>query len=94
MEKGYYWHKDSGKWMVRIEYKRKTLYLGLFEKDKEQEAAQCYLEALEKIKQEELCQRPAELAAAVGIPEPVVKVGKEPPVPATKVDKFEATKMQ
>jgi hypothetical protein len=45
--KGFYWNKHTGKWMSRVSYLGKSMYLGLFI-DKE-EARRAYTEALEEI---------------------------------------------
>lgn len=41
---GVYWHKKAGKWLAQIVFDKKHKYLGIF--DKEEYAAQAYLEAL------------------------------------------------
>jgi hypothetical protein len=51
--RGYYWHKLSQKWCVRIKHRGKTIYLDLFDKDKEEDAAKAYNDAYEKIAKEE-----------------------------------------
>ena len=49
--KGYYFHKASGKYMVRIKNRGETIYHGLF--IKEEDAANKYNAEFEKLKQEE-----------------------------------------
>lgn len=41
--KGYSWHKGAKKWMAQISFNKKTMYIGLF--DKEEEAHEAYLNA-------------------------------------------------
>jgi hypothetical protein len=50
--KGYNWHKASQKWIVRIKYMGKTLYLGTFEK--ERDAKRTYEKAKRKLLKENL----------------------------------------
>ena len=44
--KGYHWDKENNKWVARIKFNKKTIYLGRF--TEEADAAQAYLTAKEK----------------------------------------------
>ena len=44
--KGYHWDKENNKWVARIKFNKKTIYLGRF--IEEADAAQAYLTAKEK----------------------------------------------
>jgi len=45
--KGYYWHKASGKWLARIKYFGKNIYLGLY--TSQREASKAYKKALQEL---------------------------------------------
>mgnify|MGYP000147263187 CR=1 FL=1 len=43
--KGYYWIERAKKWQVQIQFNGKIIYLGLFEKEDEHLASECYQQA-------------------------------------------------